>query len=119
MVSEARLFGGGELVRMRNEEDVGELVRMRSRRRRRGAVARGRLPPWSLRRGCSEVGELVRMRNEEDGRHGLRGCSEVGELEPPGTNRSRRLAKEGRRGPKGRRRPSTPGNQSQPKAVRR
>ena len=54
----------------------------------------------------------------------------VGGRQPPGTNRSRRLfggrragpdaeqtAKEGRRGPKGRRRPSTPGNQSQPKAC--
>ena len=81
---------GGEAVEVRkheglaegtNEEDgrhglrgcseVGELVRMRSKRRRRGAVAR---------RVVGGFRPLAEGTNEEDGRHGLRGCSEVGEL---------------------------------------
>ena len=84
----------------------------------------------------ADGGEAVEVRkheglaegaNEEDGRHGLRGCSEVKRRgRPPWSPRMKRTAamragpdaeqaaKEGRRGPKGRRRSSTPGNQSQP-----
>ena len=69
----------------------------------------------------ADGGEAVEVRkqeglaegtNEEDGRHGLRGCLEVGELVRMRSKRRRR----GCRGPKGRRRLPTPGNQSQPKA---
>ena len=71
----------------------------------------------------ADGGEAVEVRkheglaedtNEEDGRHGLRGCSEVDELVRMRSKRRR----EGCRGPKGRRRLPTPGNQSQPKACK-
>ena len=52
---------------LRGCSEVGGLVRMRSKRRRRGAVARRVIG------GSQPLGT-----NEEDGRHGLRGCSEVG-----------------------------------------
>ena len=63
---------------LRGCSEVGELVRMRSKRRRRGAVARrvvgGFQPLGTNRSGPGGAGGT----NEEDGRHGLRGCSEVG-----------------------------------------
>ena len=79
--SEVGVFGGRR----------GELVRMRSKRRRRGAVARRVIggfqpraePPWSPRlfggrRAGLDAEQPAKGTSEEDGRHGLRGCSEVG-----------------------------------------